>query len=143
MGRPFRGCGRRTTAERRHPARPSYGGEREPDSHPTPGPPTVVQSARVQLPRLAGSSATEQPGGCPFSGRLQRVQFAGRAVALDTSAGLWLAGATRSARPAPAASPLPARLEAAARVFPPAGRYVGDHDVEVPWPAVAAANATT
>ena len=33
-------------------ARPSYGGEREPDSHPTPGPPTVVQSARVQLPTL-------------------------------------------------------------------------------------------
>ena len=44
MGRPFR-----LASERRQIARPSYGGEREPDSHPTPGPPTFVQSARVQL----------------------------------------------------------------------------------------------
>src|SRR3982751_4958080 len=44
MGRPFR-----LASERRQIAPPSYGGEREPDSHPTPGPPTFVQSARVQL----------------------------------------------------------------------------------------------
>jgi hypothetical protein len=71
------------------------------------------------------------------------VQFAGRAVALDTSAGLWLAEATRSARPDTVASLVPARFEAVARVFHPAVRYVGDDDVEVPWAAVAAANATT
>ena len=49
MGRPFR-----LVSERRQIARPSYGGEREPDSHPTPGPPTFVQSARVQPSLLGG-----------------------------------------------------------------------------------------
>ncbi len=124
-------------------ARPSYGGEREPDSHPTPGPPTIVQSARVQLPRSGGVQRRGAARGLSVLCENGRVQFAGRAVALDTSAGLWLAEATRGARADTVAAHVPARFEAVARVFHPAVRYVGDDDVEVPWAAVAAANATT
>ena len=76
MGRPFR-----LASERRQIARPSYGGEREPDSHPTPGPPTFVQSARVQDVRvitsaigtvLASNNAVVRP---QVSGVLQSVHF--------------------------------------------------------------------
>jgi hypothetical protein len=70
------------------------------------------------------------------------VQFAGRAVALDTSAGAWLAEAFARKSLDTVASLVPARFEAVARVFHPAVRYVGDEDVEVPWSSVAAANGT-
>jgi hypothetical protein len=70
------------------------------------------------------------------------VQFAGRAVALDTSAGAWLAEAFARRSLDTVASLVPARFEAVARVFHPAVRYVGDEDVEVPWASVAAANGT-
>jgi hypothetical protein len=71
------------------------------------------------------------------------VQFAGRSVALDTSAGIWLAESALSAKPDTVAALVPASFEAVARVFHPAVRYVGDDDVEVPWASVAAANGTT
>ena len=70
------------------------------------------------------------------------MQFAGRAVALDTSAGAWLTEAFARRSLDTVASLVPARFEAFARVFHPAVRYVGDEDVEVPWAAVAAANGT-
>jgi hypothetical protein len=70
------------------------------------------------------------------------VQFAGRAVALDTSAGAWLAEAFARRSLDTVAALVPARFEAVARVFHPAVRYVGDEDVEVPWASVAAANGT-
>ncbi|MGY1855307.1 hypothetical protein [Modestobacter sp. SYSU DS0290] len=70
------------------------------------------------------------------------MQFAGRAVALDTTAGQWLAESARSARPETVAALVPAGFPALARVFHPAVRYVGDDDVEVPWSSVAAANGT-
>jgi hypothetical protein len=68
------------------------------------------------------------------------VQFAGRSVALDTSAGIWLAESALSAKPDTVAALVPASFPAMARVFHPAVRYVGDDDVEVPWASVAAAN---
>jgi hypothetical protein len=71
------------------------------------------------------------------------VQFAGRAVALDTTAGNWLADAVRKYPLDTVGSLVPARFEALARVFHPAVRYVGDDDVEVPWASVAAANGTS
>src|SRR3954453_14869182 len=123
-------------------ARPPYGGEREPDSHPTPGPPTNVQSARVQLPTTVGTAPRSSPGGGRFLG-VVGVQFAGRSVALDTSAGIWLAESAQSAKPDTVAALVPASFPAFARVFHPAVRYVGDDDVEVPWASVAAANGTT
>jgi hypothetical protein len=71
------------------------------------------------------------------------VQFAGRSVALDTSAGLWLAESARKAPADTVAALVPRSFEAVARVFHPAVRYVGDDDVEVRWSSVAAANGTT
>ncbi|MCZ2823504.1 MULTISPECIES: hypothetical protein [unclassified Modestobacter] len=71
------------------------------------------------------------------------MQFTGRSVALDTSAGIWLAESAASATPATVAALVPSSFEAVARVFHPAVRYVGDDDVEVPWASVAAANGTT
>ena len=70
------------------------------------------------------------------------MQFAGRSVALDTSAGIWLAESAQSAKPDTVAALVPASFEAVARVFHPAVRYVGDDDVEVPWASVADANGT-
>ena len=121
-------------------ARPSYGGEREPDSHPTPGPPTIVQSAREPLP--FGAGAAEQPGGCPFSGEVPACSSP--------------AAPSRPTSPPPPGSPPPwpgrrgtrrprssPRCSTAyARVFHPAVRYAGDEDVDVPWAEVAAANGT-
>jgi hypothetical protein len=124
-------------------ARPSYGGERETDSHPTPGPPTIVQSARVQLPTSVVTAPRSSPGVVRCLGVGATVQFAGRSVALDTSAGIWLAESARSATPDTVAALVPSSFQAVARVFHPAVRYVGDDDVEVPWSAVAAANGTT
>ena len=71
------------------------------------------------------------------------MQFAGRSVALDTSAGIWLAESAQNAKPDTVAALVPASFEAVARVFHPAVRYVGDDDVEVRWTSVAAANGTT
>src|SRR3954467_9077420 len=121
-------------------ARPSYGGEREPDSHPTPGPPTFVQSARVQLVPLRRSSAAEQPGGCPFSGYFPGVHLAGRPVESDLAPAGWLAARLPPPPPPPPAPPTVAALvppvfAAYARVLHPAIRYDGDDDVEVRWSA--------
>src|SRR3954467_9510195 len=102
MGRPFR-----LASERRQIARPSYGGEREPDSHPTPGPPTNVQSARVQLPTSVGTAPRSSPGGVRCLGE-EAVQSPGRSVALDTSAGIWLAESALSAKPDTVATLVPA-----------------------------------
>src|SRR3954467_14756014 len=133
MGRPFR-----LASERRQIARPSYGGEREPDSHPTPGPPTFVQSARVQLP--LDSSAAEQPGGCPFPGRFSAVQHA------------WIAEALHPFAEHRVSSLVPPVFDAYARVFHPAVRYPDDElfgidpdepDVDVTWAEVAAFNGRT
>ena len=124
-------------------ARPSYGGEREPDSHPTPGPPTFVQSARVQLVPLRRSSAAEQPGGCPFSGYFSGVHLAGRPVESDLSAAGWLAAGLAPSDPPTVASLVPPVFAAYARVLHPAIRYDGDDDVEVRWSAVAALNDRT
>src|SRR5215213_11261797 len=88
MGRPFR-----RQSERRQIARPSYGGEREPDSHPTPGPPTLVQSARVHPPGSQGRAPRSSPGVVRSPGRLRRVDLAGRPLEDDVSAGDWIAEA--------------------------------------------------
>ncbi|GAA4727111.1 hypothetical protein GCM10023328_01550 [Modestobacter marinus] len=71
------------------------------------------------------------------------MQFTGRSVALDTSAGIWLAESAAAAPPCTVAALVPSSFEAVARVLHPAVRYVGDDDVEVPWASVAAANGTT
>src|SRR3954449_6771384 len=88
MGRPFR-----RQSERRQIARPSYGGEREPDSHPTPGPPTLVQSARVHPPGSQGRAPWNSPGVVRSPGRLRPVTLAGRPFEDDVSAGAWIAEA--------------------------------------------------
>src|SRR3712207_346896 len=94
MGRPFR-----RQSERRQIARPSYGGEQEPDSHPTPGPPTFVQSARVHPPGFQGRAPRSSPGVVRSPGRLRRVELAGRPLEDDVSAGGWIAEAV-AGRPA-------------------------------------------
>ena len=71
------------------------------------------------------------------------MQFAGRSVALDTTAGAWLADALHRTAPDTVGHLVPAGFPAMARVFHPAVRYVGDDDVEVSWASVAAANGTT
>ena len=136
MGRPFR-----LVSERRQIARPSYGGEREPDSHPTPGPPTFVQSARVQR-LLAGSAPRSSPGVVRSLGRFLLVQFAGLPVETDVSTGVWLSSARRRGEPGTVGALVPAVFEAYARILHPAVRYAGDDDVEVPWSEVAAHNGT-
>src|SRR4051812_37727848 len=110
-------------------ARPSNGGEREPDSHPTPGLPTFVQSARVQLP-LRRDSAAEQPGGCPFPGTFDPVQLGGLPVEIDVSCGVWISSARRRGAPGTVGALVPVVFEAYARIFHPAVRYAGDDDVE-------------
>src|SRR5688572_28259398 len=126
MGRPFR-----RQSERRQIARPSYGGEREPDSHPTPGPPSLVQSARVQPPPRRPAPRSS-PGVVRSPGRFRDVAFAGRPVEKDTSPGAWIAAAVHDSL-ADMGSLVPPVFEAYARVFHPAVRYDGDDDVEVPW----------
>ena len=71
------------------------------------------------------------------------MQFAGRPVALDPSAGEWLARAAQKASPGTVAALVTTRFPAIARIFHPAVRYVGDDDVEVRWASVADANGTT
>src|SRR5688500_14983717 len=136
MGRPFR-----RQSERRQIARPSYGGEREPDSHPTPGPPTLVQSARVHPPGVQGRAPRSSPGVVRSPGRLRRVQLAGRPLEDDVSAGAWIAEALNGRPPGTVAAFVPAGFAAFGRVLHPAVRYAGDEDVEVPWSEVADANA--
>ena len=97
MGRPFR-----LASERRQIARPSYGGEREPDSHPTPGPPTLVQSARVQLPWSAGRAPRNSPGVVRSPGRFSRAARR-LPVETDVSDGVWISSAVAAASPAPSA----------------------------------------
>lgn len=134
MGRPFR-----LASERRQIARPSYGGEREPDSHPTPGPPTFVQSARVQLPSR-GRAPRSSPGVVRSLGRFLRVPHA------------WIAEALPPSSDTRVASLVPPVFDAYARVFHPAVRYPDDElfgidseepDVDVTWAEVAAHNGRT
>jgi len=134
MGRPFR-----RQSERRQIARPSYGGEREPDSHPTPGPPAFVQPARVLLPSSEGRAPRSSPGVVRSPGR--PALSTGRPVGTDVSPGAWVAAALRDARSV--ASLVPPVFEAYARVLHPAVRYAGDDDVDVRWDEVAAYNGTT
>jgi hypothetical protein len=70
------------------------------------------------------------------------VQLAGRPVEDDVTAAEWLAAAVADISPDTVAALLPQAFAAMARIFHPAIRYAGDDDVEVPWSAVAAANAT-
>ena len=121
-------------------ARPSHGGEREPDSHPTPGLPTFVQSARVPLPRQ-GQGAAEQPGGCPFPGEVD-VLLGGLPVEPDITVGTWITEAVGRAHRSTVGSLVPAGFPAHARVLHPAYRYDGDDDIEIPWADVAALNGT-
>src|SRR5687768_11248898 len=93
MGRPFR-----RQSERRQIARPSYGGEREPDSHPTPGPPTLVQSARVLHPASAGRRRGAARGlSVLWGGQVASAGGVGGEAGMedDTSAGDWIAAALR------------------------------------------------
>src|ERR671932_624471 len=134
MGRPFR-----RQFERRQIARPSYGGEREPDSHPTPGPPAFVQPARVLLPSSEGRAPRSSPGVVRSPGR--SALSSRRPVGTDDSPGAWIAAALRRDRTV--ASLVPPVFEAYARVLHPAVRYAGDDDVDVRWDEVAAYNGTT
>src|ERR671920_1290665 len=136
MGRPFR-----RQSERRQIARPSNGGEREPDSHPTPGPPTFVQSARVQLP-LRRTAPRSSPGVVRPLGRFVVVELGGLRVELDVSQGVWISSARRRGGHGTVAAHVPALFEAYARVLHPAVRYAGDDDVEVSWAEVGAHNGT-
>jgi hypothetical protein len=70
------------------------------------------------------------------------VQFAGRALETDVSAGGWIAPALRPLHHAVVGSLVPPLFDAYARVFHPAVRYAGDDDVDVRWAEVAAANRT-
>src|SRR4051794_16016954 len=133
MGRPFR-----RQSERRQIARPSYGGEREPDSHPTPGPPAFVQPARVLLPSPEGRAPRSSPGVVRSPGR---STLSPGAVETGDSPGAWVVAALRRDRTV--ASLVPPVFEAYARVLHPAVRYAGDDDVDVRWDEVAAYNDTT
>ncbi len=64
-------------------------------------------------------------------------------VGRTAPAGRWIAEAVRRAPSDTVAALLPADFPAHARVFHPAVRYDGDHDVHVRWDEVAAANGTT
>jgi hypothetical protein len=120
-------------------ARPSYGGEREPDSHPTPGPPAFVQPARVLLPSSEGWAPRSSPGVVRSPGR--SPLSSSRCVGTDDSPGAWVAAALRRDRTV--ASLVPPVFQAYARVLHPAVRYAGDDDVDVRWDEVAACNGTT
>ena len=71
------------------------------------------------------------------------MQFAGRPVVLDPTAGEWITQAAAKAKPDTVAALVTRRFPAVVRVFHPAVRYVGDDDVEVRWASVADANGTT
>src|SRR6201747_2227300 len=123
MGRPFRRCGRPTATERRH-LRPSVVRRRartgqSPDPRAADQCPVGPRAA----PHFGGYSSAEQPGGCPLSGGVA-VQFAGRSVALDTSAGIWLAESAVNAKPDTVAALVPSSFAAVARVSHPSARYV-------------------
>jgi hypothetical protein len=120
-------------------ARPSYGGEREPDSHPTPGPPAIVQPARVLLPSSEGWAPRSSPGVVRSPGR--SPLSSSRSVGTDDSPGAWVAAGLRRDRTV--ASLVPPVFQAYARVLHPAVRYAGDDDVDVRWDEVAAYNGTT
>src|SRR3954451_5861107 len=88
MGRPFG-----VESERRHD-RPSVVRRRartgqSPDPRAADNCPVGPRAA----PLVSGSSAAEQPGGCPFSGWFPAVHFAGRPVETDLSAAAWIARA--------------------------------------------------
>jgi hypothetical protein len=70
------------------------------------------------------------------------VQFAGRPVQSDVSAGAWVAEAVRPFSEHVVGGLVPPVFAAYARVFHPAARYHGLHDVDVSWTEVAAANRT-
>src|SRR3712207_3132229 len=113
MGRPFR-----RQSERRQIARPSYGGEREPDSHPTPGPPTLVQLARVHPPGSQGRAPRSSPGVVRVPGRLPRVD-PGQPLEDDVSAGAWIADALTDRPRGTVAAVVPAVFAAYGRVLHP------------------------
>jgi hypothetical protein len=69
------------------------------------------------------------------------VQFAGRPVETDVSAGAWIAGSVRSSL-RDVGSLVPPTFPAYARVLHPAVRYEDDDDVEVTWADVAKHNGT-
>ncbi len=72
------------------------------------------------------------------------MAFAGRPVETDVSPGAWIVEAvTRHEWGASLASLVPDVFEGHVRVFHPAYRYVGDHDIEVPWTDVTALNGTS
>src|SRR3954451_7275163 len=102
-------------------ARPSYGGEREPDSHPTPGPPTFVQSAREQPScALQGPAPRSSPGVVRSPGEERFVALADRPVETDLSPAAWLAEAGAAARPHTVAALVPPVCPAYARILHPA-----------------------
>ena len=70
------------------------------------------------------------------------MELGGLPVETDVSRGVWISSARRRGEPGTVAALVPATFEAYARVFHPAVRYVGDHDVEVCWAEVAAHNGT-
>ncbi|MGY1635283.1 hypothetical protein ACI78V_01355 [Geodermatophilus sp. SYSU D00742] len=70
------------------------------------------------------------------------MQFAGRQVESDVSPGAWIAEAVRPFSEHVVGGLVPPVFPAYARVFHPAARYAGLHDVDVSWGEVAAANRT-
>ncbi|SFK35615.1 hypothetical protein [Geodermatophilus ruber] len=70
------------------------------------------------------------------------MQFAGRPVEIDVSAGAWIAEAVRPLGEHVVGGLVPPVFAAYARVFHPAARYDGLVDVDVAWAEVAAANGT-
>jgi hypothetical protein len=71
------------------------------------------------------------------------VAFAGRPVETDVFPGAWIVDAvSRHEQGATVASLVPDVFARYVRVFHPAYRYHGDHDIEVPWTDVAALNGT-
>ena len=130
MGRPFR-----LVSERRQIARPSYGGEREPDSHPTPGPPTFVQSARVPPP-CQGRRRGAARGLSVLRGRFRDVSSP---VAPSRPTSPHGAG-SRPRPPPPAGSSRRCSPPTPACCTPPSATS-DDDDVEVSWAEVAEENA--
>jgi hypothetical protein len=69
------------------------------------------------------------------------VDLAARPLQDDVAAGGWIAEALAGRPFGTVAALVPPLFAAYGRVLHPAVRYAGDDDVEVPWAAVAAANA--